>query len=197
MPQRSQLCSWPRKANTCSTRPEYAHLLCFRSLPPDSCVRHAVFLKSNTQVQHLHMPVHLKNTASIYPKMVRTTNKWYKTWNADSTQTAAYIMLIRNNFRCTEDSKNTRNIVSWLCTAYFLRMSLQQTFYCNKCSTDRLWGLVIRVSGYRSRGPGFDSRPYQIFWDVGGLERGPLSLVRTIEELLEWKSSGSCLENRD
>jgi hypothetical protein len=29
-----------------------------------------------------------------------------------------------------------------------------------------------------------------------GLERGPLSLVRIIEELLEWKSSGSDLENR-
>jgi hypothetical protein len=59
-----------------------------------------------------------------------------------------------------------------------------------------LCGLVVRVSGYRSRGPGFDSRPYQIFWEVGGLERCPLSLVRTTEELLEWKSSGSDLENR-
>jgi hypothetical protein len=29
------------------------------------------------------------------------------------------------------------------------------------------------------------------------LERGPLSLVRTTEELLGRKSSGSCLENRD
>jgi hypothetical protein len=29
-----------------------------------------------------------------------------------------------------------------------------------------------------------------------GLERGPLSPVRIIEELLEWKSSGSGLENR-
>jgi hypothetical protein len=56
---------------------------------------------------------------------------------------------------------------------------------------------VVRVSGYRSRGPGFDSRPYQIFGEVGGLELGPLSLVRTIEELLEWESSGSGLENRD
>jgi hypothetical protein len=28
------------------------------------------------------------------------------------------------------------------------------------------------------------------------LERGPLSLVRIIEELLEWKSSGSGQENR-
>jgi hypothetical protein len=29
-----------------------------------------------------------------------------------------------------------------------------------------------------------------------GLERGPLILVRITEELLEWKSSGSGLENR-
>jgi hypothetical protein len=29
--------------------------------------------------------------------------------------------------------------------------------------TNRLCGLVVRVSSYRSRGPGFDSRPYQIF----------------------------------
>jgi hypothetical protein len=57
---------------------------------------------------------------------------------------------------------------------------------------DRLYGLVVRVSGYRSRDPEFDSRRYHIFWEVVGLERGPLSLVRIIEELLEWKSSGSC-----
>jgi hypothetical protein len=38
-------------------------------------------------------------------------------------------------------------------------------------------GLVVRVPGYRSKGPGFDSRRYQIFWEVVGLERGPLSLV--------------------
>jgi hypothetical protein len=60
-----------------------------------------------------------------------------------------------------------------------------------------LCGLVIRVSGYRSGRPGFDSRPHQIFWGVGGLEQGPLSLVMTIEELLERKSSGSGLETRD
>ena len=57
-------------------------------------------------------------------------------------------------------------------------------------SRDRLCGLVFRVSGYRYRGPGFDPRRYQIFWVVLGLERGPLSivsLVSSIEELLEWK----------
>jgi hypothetical protein len=46
-----------------------------------------------------------------------------------------------------------------------------------------LWGLVVRVSGYGSSGPGFDCRPYQIFWEVRGLERGALSLVRTVELL--------------
>ena len=31
------------------------------------------------------------------------------------------------------------------------------------CIYDRLCGLVVRVSGYRYRGPGFDPRRYQIF----------------------------------
>jgi hypothetical protein len=44
---------------------------------------------------------------------------------------------------------------------------------------------------------GFDSRRYQIFWEVVGLERGPLSLVSTTEELLGRKSTGSGLESRD
>jgi len=53
--------------------------------------------------------------------------------------------------------------------------------------TGHLCGLVVRVSGYRYGGPGFDPRRYQSFWVVVGLEQGPLSLVRSIEELLEWK----------
>jgi hypothetical protein len=55
---------------------------------------------------------------------------------------------------------------------------------------------VVRVPGYRSRCPGFDSRPYQIFREVVDLEGGPLSLVRIIDELLE-RSSGSCVANRE
>jgi hypothetical protein len=43
----------------------------------------------------------------------------------------------------------------------------------------------------------FYSRRYQIFWEVVGLERGPLSVVSTIEELLGRKSSGCSLENRE
>jgi hypothetical protein len=44
---------------------------------------------------------------------------------------------------------------------------------------------------------GFDSGRYQIFWEEAGLERGPLSLVNTTEELLGRKSSGSDLEIRE
>jgi hypothetical protein len=62
---------------------------------------------------------------------------------------------------------------------------------------DRLCCQVVRVPGYRSRGPGFDSWRYQIFWEVVGLERDPLSLVSTTEKLLERKRSGSDLENLD
>jgi hypothetical protein len=38
---------------------------------------------------------------------------------------------------------------------------------------------------------------YHIFWEVVGLERGPLSLVRITEELFKWKSSGSGLEKEN
>jgi hypothetical protein len=43
---------------------------------------------------------------------------------------------------------------------------------------------------------GFDSWLYQIFWEVVGLERDPLSLVSTTEEVLERKNSSFGLENR-
>jgi hypothetical protein len=59
---------------------------------------------------------------------------------------------------------------------------------CSQHMSFRLCGLVIRVPGYTSRDPGFDSRRYHISWEVMGLERGPLSLVSITEELLEWKS---------
>jgi hypothetical protein len=57
--------------------------------------------------------------------------------------------------------------------------------------------LMVRVPGYRSRAPGFNSQRYKIFWRVVGLEQSPLSLVSTIEELLGRKSSGSSLESRE
>jgi hypothetical protein len=59
---------------------------------------------------------------------------------------------------------------------------------------DRLCGLVVRVPGYRSRGPG--SILSDFLWEVVGVERGPLSLVMIIEEQFQG-NSGSGLENRN
>jgi hypothetical protein len=68
---------------------------------------------------------------------------------------------------------------------------LQQiVFVINGFYADRLCGLVVRVLGYRSGGPGsipgttrFSLKNKQVV----GLERGPLSLVSTTEELLDRK----------
>jgi hypothetical protein len=51
--------------------------------------------------------------------------------------------------------------------------------------SDRLCGLVVRVLGYRSGGPG--SIPGTTKKKVVGLERCPFSLMSTTEELLDRK----------
>jgi hypothetical protein len=59
--------------------------------------------------------------------------------------------------------------------------------------TDRLCDLVVRVLGYRSGGPGSIpdttrfSEKKKRRKTVVGLERGPLGLVSTTEELLDRK----------
>jgi hypothetical protein len=53
------------------------------------------------------------------------------------------------------------------------------------CFNGRLCGLVVRVLGYRSGGPG--SIPGTTLKKVVCLEWGPLSLVSTTEEILDRK----------
>jgi hypothetical protein len=74
-----------------------------------------------------------------------------------------------------------------------LQLNIQNK-HPKSCTIDRLCG---QNSWLQIQRPGFDSRHYQIWWEVVGLERGPLSLVNTIEELLGRKNSGSSLENRE
>jgi hypothetical protein len=62
-------------------------------------------------------------------------------------------IIISTSYISMRMSEHRRNMVSIL-----LNGKLQRTYYM-----DRLCGLVVRVSGYRSRGPGFDFRRYQIF----------------------------------
>jgi hypothetical protein len=62
--------------------------------------------------------------------------------------------------------------------------STRSVIYTRK-ELDRLCGLVVRVLGYRSVGPG--SIPGTTRNKIVGLEQGPLSLVSTTEELLDRK----------
>jgi hypothetical protein len=79
---------------------------------------------------------------------------------------------------------------SWL-LAYFRYLKLYNDFaleagICRTSGIHKKGALVLRVRTY-----------IQIFLEVVGLERGSLSLVSTIDELLERKSNGSGQENRD
>jgi hypothetical protein len=67
--------------------------------------------------------------------------------------------------------------------------------------SDRLCGLVVRVLDYRSGGP--SSIPGTTRKKVVDLERGPLSIVSTTEELLDrkiaapvYKTENTAVENR-
>jgi hypothetical protein len=66
-------------------------------------------------------------------------------------------------------------------TNHFPRLSSAEA------NIDRLCGLVVRVPGYRSGGPGSIPGTTKKKKIVVGLERGPLSLVSTTEELLDRK----------
>jgi hypothetical protein len=68
-------------------------------------------------------------------------------------------------------------------TSYGLTCMLQ--FIVVGTGVDRLCGLVVRVLGYRSGGPG--SIPGTTRKKLVGLKRGPLSLLSTTEELLDRK----------
>jgi hypothetical protein len=72
-------------------------------------------------------------------------------------------------------------------SAHAVHLQAEYTiFFWEVTSLDRLCGLVVRVLGYRSGGPGSipgTTRKKKVV----GLEQGSLSLVSTTEELLDRK----------
>jgi hypothetical protein len=88
---------------------------------------------------------------------------------------------------CTQRRLLNLSYVTICCHAYKLdNKPLCSCVYIYIYFYDRLCGLVIRILGYRSGGPGSitgTARKKKLV----GLYRGPLSLVSTTEELLDRK----------
>jgi hypothetical protein len=91
---------------------------------------------------------------------------------------------------------------TWVFCLVFKRISFMNNRRLNS------WNIIMLSSGsplwssgqsswLQIQRSGFDSRSYQIFREVVGLKRGPLSLVSTTEVLLRRKYSGFGIESRE
>jgi hypothetical protein len=140
---------------------------------------------------------HLKNVDAV-PR----TELYYR------RDASSFGILLHNTGLSTESEESQYVVPRVLCFLYMMTpmINWKKKLYgrghalilghCQKCGGPPLWssGQSSRLQIQRF---GFDSRRYHIFWEVVGLERGPLSLVSTIEEPLERKISGSGLEGRE
>jgi hypothetical protein len=159
--------------------------------PPDS------LLSNNGPVLHIFLQLHDKMrqiATSPFCLILLRQQEW--NWEdghklqTDRWKCKKYLIFWKRHFQ------NFKTLlIIWKQTKFIVLFKVRviSKQHIKKRRQKMFWHTNIQII----RGPGFDSRPYQIFCEVDGLEQGPLSLVRAIEELLEWKSSGSGLENRD
>jgi hypothetical protein len=87
------------------------------------------------------------------------------------------------------------NIISWRTYELFTKyeINMEKRFWIVASGPIQL---NTETTAILFLGPCLQIR-YQIFRQVVGLERGPLSLVSIAEEVVGRNSSGSCLENRE
>jgi hypothetical protein len=118
---------------------------------------------------------------------------WLSVSKLTSTSTTYYSILLD----VSPDGNSVGLLVSWVQNILLLQATskIRILYVTFTTSGPPLWSSG-QSSWLRIQRSGFDSRRYQIFWEVMGLERGPLSLMSTIEELLGRKSNGSGLESR-
>jgi hypothetical protein len=100
---------------------------------------------------------------------------------------AIYRSITANGHHCTGTKTMSLN---W-CPGTINNVSVTVKL-CKNIHRPPLWSSG-QSSWLQIQSSGFGSRHYQIFWKVAGLERGPLSLLNTIEGR---KSSGSGIESR-
>jgi hypothetical protein len=86
---------------------------------------------------------------------------------------------------CWSSQRRKGKSINCICIVRCTLSSLVVFLRLSGASCDRFCGLVVRVPGYRSGGPG--SIPGTNRKKVVDLEQGPLSLVSTTEELLDRK----------
>jgi hypothetical protein len=104
------------------------------------------------------------------------------------------------------EGASSRWVTCFARTEWMLYWSLHywkagQKFSLHIQAMSRIWLVLYVINSVHilkceeGRDTGFDSLRFRVLWEAAGLERGPLSLVRTTEELLGRKSSGSGQEN--
>jgi hypothetical protein len=122
---------------------------------------------------HLSTYVHIQNCQII--KIIITPRKdsslhraGLTPWHKSFLEWPVCVHLVKRSCLCASHTK--ARLTDLRCRTKLLNMQWSPLWPSSQSS----WLLIQRF--------GFDSLPYQIFWDAVGLERGPLSLVSTTEE---------------
>jgi hypothetical protein len=94
-------------------------------------------------------------------------------------------------------NKKQISVLQWRSTGIFIVFFVNTTLFAVDEVVRWLCWHIYHLLGPVYNTHWFNSWRYQIFLVVVGLERGPFSLMSSIDDLLGRKSSGSSQENRD